>query len=100
MTGAAAITLDLQLKCVAREIAMRKNVYRRRVSQGAMKQEEADRELTSMEAVYESLKLLQRPDAGLQGTLPLLLYFGSEADRDEFMEMMKEAKPNMVAKKL
>lgn len=36
----------------------------------------------------------------LEGTYPVVLYFGTDADRSEFMELMAEAKPGMVARKL
>jgi len=39
-------------------------------------------------------------DERLEDTLPLCLYFGSNDDRDEFVAMVSEVKPNMVAKKL
>ena len=38
--------------------------------------------------------------AELHNTLPLVLYFGNDADRDEFIEILKEAKPNLAARKL
>jgi hypothetical protein len=43
---------------VRREIAMRKNVYRRFVDSGAMSQQLADRELTAMIAIHSSLMKL------------------------------------------
>lgn len=36
----------------------------------------------------------------LKDTLPLVLYFGGESDRDEFLAIVREAKPGMVAKKM
>lgn len=39
-------------------------------------------------------------DESLRDTLPLILYFGSEQDRDEFMAAMRAEKPGMMAKKL
>jgi hypothetical protein len=39
-------------------------------------------------------------DDGLKDTLPLILYFGSEQDREEFMALVREAKPNLMAKRL
>lgn len=37
---------------------MRRNVYPKRVSAGKMSQEDADREIQTMDAVYETLKAL------------------------------------------
>lgn len=54
------IPLADQIKCVGREIGLRKNVYPRRVVRGQMTDDEATRELATMEAVYETLKTIQR----------------------------------------
>lgn len=37
-------------------------------------------------------------DERLEDTKPLILYFGTEQDREEFMEIMKAAKPGMRVK--
>lgn len=39
-------------------------------------------------------------DDSLKDTLPLVLYFGSEEDREGFMAVVREAKPGMMAKKM
>lgn len=39
-------------------------------------------------------------DKSLEGTLPLILYFGTEQDREEFMVLMHAAKPNMISRKM
>jgi phage gp16-like protein len=49
------ITLDDQIACVRRELALRRSVYRRRVLDKKMTQDIADRELAHMEAVLETL---------------------------------------------
>jgi hypothetical protein len=49
---------DDKIKCLAREIAMRRNMYARRVSEGRMKQETADWELGCMEQIIEDIKKL------------------------------------------
>ncbi len=36
----------------------------------------------------------------LKDTLPLCLYFATKADRDEFVALFHEFKPNVIAKKL
>lgn len=50
------VSIEDQIKCVAREIAMRRNVYPKWVDSKRMKQEAADREIAAMEAVIETLK--------------------------------------------
>lgn len=50
------MSLDDQISCVAREIALRVSVYPKFVASGRMKQEAADRELARMKAVIETLK--------------------------------------------
>ena len=47
-----------QIKCVEREIAMRKRVYPRWVAAGKMKSEAAEHEIRAMEAVLETLTSL------------------------------------------
>jgi hypothetical protein len=42
----------------------------------------------------------RKADKVLDKTLPLCLYFASDADREEFIAMMREAKPNMITKRL
>jgi hypothetical protein len=36
----------------------------------------------------------------IEGTFPVVLYFGKTEDRDELIALVQEAKPGMVAKKL
>lgn len=40
-----------KLKCLERELAMRRGVYKRRVASGQMKQEQADREIALMSEI-------------------------------------------------
>lgn len=47
-----------------------------------------------------SRPLLKFPRPELNGTYPVVLYFGTEEDRDEFIALVKEAKPGLVARKL
>jgi hypothetical protein len=39
-------------------------------------------------------------DISLEDTKPLCLYFANEADREEFLALAHEAKPNMISKKM
>lgn len=39
-------------------------------------------------------------DEHLSESLPLVLYFSTDTDRDEFIEAFREAKPNLVIKKM
>lgn len=52
------ITLHQQIACAAREAAMRKNFYRKRVADGKMSQKAADHELAAMSAIVTTLKLV------------------------------------------
>lgn len=40
------------------------------------------------------------PVEELRGTKPVVLYFGNDADRQEFIALMQEAKPGLIAKAL
>jgi hypothetical protein len=39
-------------------------------------------------------------DERLKDTMPLILYFASERDREEFIALVREAKPNMTVKRM
>lgn len=53
------ITLDEQLACLRREIAMRKSVYPKWVTLGKMTEEKADREIEVMQSVLDLLIKIQ-----------------------------------------
>ena len=52
--------LAQQIACVKREIAMRERVYSRRVADGKMKQQDADREIEAMRAFLETVEKVER----------------------------------------
>lgn len=54
------ISLDEQIKCVGRELGMRRNVYPKFIQSGRMTEEKAMREIHAMEAVYETLKACKK----------------------------------------
>ena len=54
------ITIADQVKCVERELAMRKNVYPKWVAAGKMREETANMEISRMEAVLRTLKTYHR----------------------------------------
>ena len=39
-------------------------------------------------------------DESLKDTLPVVLYFGGDDDREEFMAAVREAKPGMMSKRM
>jgi hypothetical protein len=55
-----AVPLDVQIRAVGREIGMRRGAYAKWVKSGRMTQDESDRELAAMEAVYQTLQNLKR----------------------------------------
>ena len=50
--------LSEQIKCVGRELYLRRNVYRKWVKDGRMTRQVADREIETMEAVLATLQKL------------------------------------------
>lgn len=54
------ISFDDQIACLARELALRRNVYPKWVAKGKMRQEEADREIALMETALQSVKAFQQ----------------------------------------
>jgi hypothetical protein len=55
-------TLDDQIKCVTREIEMRKRVYRKRLLEGKMAQAAADFEIGCMVAILQTLSKIEQPE--------------------------------------
>lgn len=55
----APITIEAQIDSVTREIRMRQSVYAHRVDQRKMTQHQADKELTAMCAVLQTLNLVK-----------------------------------------
>lgn len=53
------LSLDAQISCVRRELAMRQRAYPKWVDGGRMKQPEADKELAVMQAVHDTLMSLK-----------------------------------------
>ena len=61
------VTIVEQIDCVQRELLYRRRVYARRVEQGKMTQQLADREIRRMSAVLETLQGIRlKQDAGFQ----------------------------------
>lgn len=66
------VSLDAQLACAKRELAMRRGYYPKRVASGAMSQAAMDPEIAAMEAIVATLekvkrlKNLENPMAGLR----------------------------------
>jgi hypothetical protein len=54
-----SVSLDAQITCVIRELALRERVYPKQVFAGKLKQATADHELAAMRAVLETLKKLR-----------------------------------------
>lgn len=52
-------SLDDQIRCVEREIAMRERVYPKLIKGGRMKQATADQEYLTMKAVLRTLVILE-----------------------------------------
>lgn len=63
-SAAMRMPLAQQIACVRREIAMRKNVYAKRVSDGKMRRGEADHEIAAMTAVLETLEAIEEDGLG------------------------------------
>ncbi len=65
------IPLPDQIDCVKREIGMRERVYPTWVQRRRMSQEQAERELSRMRAVLQTLEALQSELAGKKNPDPL-----------------------------
>lgn len=63
MSDSRKYTLDAMVKCAARELAMRRNVYPKWTQTGRMKAEMADHEINCMQAIVDTLVGLRDTDA-------------------------------------
>lgn len=50
------ITIDDQIACARRELALRKNCYPNWIQKGRLRRENADREIAAMSAILETLE--------------------------------------------
>lgn len=64
-----SITIEQQIKCVAREIKMRESVYPKWVASHKMSQDAADNQIACMKAVLETLKGNDKANDLEQGSL-------------------------------
>lgn len=53
------VSLDDMIRCAGRELGIRRTVYPKFIASGRMKQDEADREIARMDAIYATLKALK-----------------------------------------
>lgn len=79
---ADGIGLDQQLAAVRREIALRRNVYPRWVAGGRMKQEKADAEIATMQAVHDALSETPHRDELVAALLVLWHALSRKVTRD------------------
>ena len=63
--------LDRQIKCLARELAMRRNVYPKWVASGRMKQEESDAEIDAMDGALRSLEFMKKWEGIIRSAVKL-----------------------------
>lgn len=63
------VPLDLQIRCVQREIGLRHKVYPNRISTGRMKPAQAKAEIEAMEAVLDTLQTLMASSDAKPGLL-------------------------------
>lgn len=65
MSGPPDVSLDDQIACAKRELAMRRRAYARWVDQGRMTKADADRETEAMAAIVATLENIKQPELGL-----------------------------------
>ena len=58
--GKHMTTLDDQIRCIKRELALRRRVYPRLLQQGTLTQDQAAHEIRTMDAVLATLQALAR----------------------------------------
>lgn len=68
-TVPAKKTLEEQLRCVERELAMRGNVFPKLIQKGRMKPAEAEHEILAMMSVHSTLKACEHLAGVLEGAV-------------------------------
>lgn len=63
--------LDRQIKCVERELAMRRNVYSTRVQAGKMPQHVMDEEIETMAGVLRTLQFMKKWESVIRSSVEL-----------------------------
>lgn len=87
-----SISVADMLAELQRERTMRVRVYGNQIAQKMLKQEVADRRIAIIDAIIERLKSpLLQPVEAVHGKVPIVLYFGSREDADEFVASVKGA---------
>lgn len=93
-------SIDEQIKEAQRELTLRQNFYKKQVARQLMTEELAQYRIELMQAILQSLRVLQAPVPELQDCKPLVLYFPTDAARDEFVAAIQQALPNMTPRSL
>lgn len=62
------ITLEQQIACARREVALRRNVYPKWIAKGRLSKEKAEQEIATMDAIVFTLRQLEEQRAGSKGT--------------------------------
>lgn len=93
-------SIDEQIKEAERELALRRNFYRKQVARHLMSEDLAVYRIEVMEAIVNSLKLLRAPIPELQGCQPLVLYFRTEEDRNSVVTAIQSAYPTLTPRRL
>lgn len=92
------MTIDDQIKCVRREIAMRRQMYPKWVASGRLKKGQADHEIAAMEAVLATLdKVAVATATPRQGRIDRARQWLNRTLCDQ--ELAIKAKPGQVFRK-
>lgn len=86
---------------------MLRNLYPRWIREGKLKQQQADHRIGVLESILDIVKAQPRPDQlaldavpDLKGKNAVVVYFNTDADREEFIAALHEAKPGMRSVKI
>ncbi len=52
------------------------------------------------EEAVKALRALQYPDARIAGSFPVVLYFATDSEREDFIRILQLAKPNLTSTSL
>lgn len=93
-------SIDEQIREAERELALRRNFYRKQVARQLMDPEQAEYRILVMEAILASLKMLRAPTPELQSCFPLVMFFNTEEARDQAVASIQAQHPNLTPRAL
>jgi hypothetical protein len=82
------IPISVQADSAEADLVMYRKAMPEMVKRGQTSQRFADLKIATQEAIVATLRMMLPPKGVEQGTLPVVLHFGTDKDRDEFLHQV------------